>query len=154
MQSYNAIIRQVAEQMGLPPVRVIARQPGVKSIYRVTMHYPDMHACDAVATLIRRAETTVEVVYQGRFNHKPLVRRLDDAVFRAFISAIHPGCFDKLDNQPDIPFYGVDLCLIERGAGTFATGVVLAPQNASGVYAGLFTAIQTYIPEVLRKFDR
>lgn len=154
MQSYNAIIRQVAEQMGLPSVRAIARQPAVKSVYRVTMHYPDMHACDAVATLIRRAETTVEVVYQGRFNHKPLVRRLDDATFQTFISAIQPGHFDKLDNQIDIPFYGVDLCLIERGAGTFATGVVLAPQNASGIYAGLFATVQTFIPEVLRKFDR
>ena len=42
MEAYAAILRRIAERVGFPPVQYIATQPGVRAVYRVTMHYPDM----------------------------------------------------------------------------------------------------------------
>ncbi|GAB4310331.1 MAG: hypothetical protein Kow00117_03770 [Phototrophicales bacterium] len=143
----------LAERAGLPPVKQIAAQPGTKSVYRITLHYPDQSASDVIGTVrIARIEPTqLQVVYYGHFNNKPLIYPISEIRLNQFIQHISKLKFDKLPDQPDIPYYGVDLCMIERAAGTFLRSVLLAPKYAQGVYATLFDEICRVFPELIRK---
>lgn len=153
MQPYAAILRTLAERAGLPSIKQIAAQPGTKSVYRITLHYPDQHACDVIGTvrLARTEPTQLQQVYYGRFNNKPLTRPLDEARLNQFIQRMSKLNFDKLSDQPDIPYYGVDLCMVERGAANFLRSVILAPKHADGVHLDLFDTIRASFPELLRE---
>lgn len=153
MEGYAHILRNIAEQLGCPPVKHVAARPGIQAVYRVTVHYPDMRASDAVATLVhtRAQDAVLETLYRGRFNNRPLKRQLDMRDYQAFSRILTPALFDRLPDQPDILFYGADLWLIERGAGSFVKGVIVAPKTASEVYSRLLDAIRTYLPEAIRE---
>ena len=154
METYAYILRRVAERIGCPSVQSIAKQPGVQAVYRITLYYPDGRACDTVATLVRSGleEASLETVYSGRFGNQPLLRRLDVASYTAFTQVLTPSLFDKLPDQPDIPAYGVDLCLIERGAGSFVKGIIFSPQRANlPPYSTLVEVVRAYLPEALRE---
>lgn len=153
MLGYAHILQQVAEQVGCLPLKQVAARPGTRAVYRVTTHYPDMRASDVVATLVYSGgrEATLSTVYQGRFNHKPLTRQLDLTSYEAIAQAFRPALFDRLTDQPDIAFYSVSLCLLERSAGSFMKGVIVSPSASTGVYAHLLDVVRVYLPEALRE---
>jgi hypothetical protein len=153
MEAYAHILRSIAEQLGCPPVKQVAAMPGIQAVYRVTVHYPDMRASDAVATLVhtRTQDTVLETIYRGRFNNRPLRRQLDRSDYETFSRILTPTLFDRLPDQSDILFYGADLWLIERGAGSFVKGVIVAPQTATSVYSRILDAVRTYLPEAIRE---
>ena len=153
MEGYAHILRGIAEQLDCPPVKDIAAKPGMQAVYRVTVHYPDMRASDAVATLVYAGarNAVLETRYRGHFNNKPLRRHLGTPDYLAFSRAFTPTLFDRLPDQSDILFYGADLWLIERGAGSFVKGVIIAPQTATGAYAKLLDAVRTHLPEAVRE---
>jgi hypothetical protein len=153
MEGYAHILRRIAEQLGCPPVKDIAAKPGIKAVYRVTVHYPDMHASDTVATLVHTGtgSAVLETLYRGHFNNRPLRRHLDMSDYQAFSRIFTPILFDRLSDQPGILFYGATLWLIERGAGSFAKGVIIAPQTATEVYSKLLDAVHAYLPEAVRE---
>lgn len=153
MQPYAAILRSLAERAGLPSIKQIAGLPGTKSVYRITLHYPDQHASDVIGTVrVSRTESSVlQLVYYGHFNNKPLIYPLDDARLNPFTQRLSKLNFDKLFDQTDIPYYGVDLCMMERGSGGFLRSVIFAPKHTQGIYTELFDTIQTYLPEMMRE---
>ena len=59
--------------------------------------------------------------------------------------------FDKLNDQANIPSYGVDLWMWERAAGTFYRSVIFSPVAATGVYERLRVLAHTYLPEAVRE---
>jgi len=150
---YAHILQRIAEQVGCPPLKQVLVRPGTRAAYRVTTHYPDMRASDAVATLVYCGgrEATLSTVYQGRFNHKPLRRQLGLASYEVIAQTFRPALFDRLTDQPDIALYNSVLCLLERGAGSFVKGVIVSPSTATGVYAQLLDTVRVHLPEAVRE---
>ena len=68
------LLRAIADQLQLPPVAEIARQPGAHEVCRITVQYFDGRACNSVATLrgLPGSGNTLEVVYQRALLRKPL----------------------------------------------------------------------------------
>ena len=153
MERYTYLLREIAERIGLGSVKQIAAQPGIRTVYRITLYYPDRRASDTVATLIQLSLTDVvlQVVYLGYFDNNPLIRQLTTHDYEALASVFSKLSFDRLLDQSDMPSYGADLCLVERAAGGFVKGVLFAPQHASGVYINLLETLRSYLPEALRE---
>ena len=154
MTLYAHVMREVAESAGLPTLRQIAARPGVKAAYRVTMHYGDYHAADAVTTVVMRTaqvNAVVETVYLGRFAHTPIRRGMPPAGYAGFTAELRAVGFDKLRDHDGLSPYGVDLVMVERAAGTFHKDVIFAPGRAEGDYARMLAAVRLYLPEALRE---
>ncbi len=154
MTLYASIMREIAANVGLPFLREVARQPGVKAAYRISLHYGDMRAHDAVcAVTIRTAQVNavVQVYYVGRFDSKPILRGMPPDLFTGWAQALQAIKFDRMHDQDGIVPYGVDLCMVERASGGFEQGVIFMPKRADGAYATLLGAVRTYLPEVLRE---
>src|SRR4051812_25105173 len=127
------LLRSVAAQLGLPPVSEVARTPGVREVYRFTIHYYDGRACNSVSTLTvsPTGGVRLENVYQHALNRKPIAYLIEDARYNGFVRAVKGLAFDKLPDQPNLPAYNsTDLWMIERAAGTFSHSVILAPEFA------------------------
>jgi len=147
-----SLLTTIVDQMKLPAMGKLALQPGVRAVYRLTIRYHDRRAHDSVATLIRRGSVgaNLEVAFRGRFDNKPLQSLVSQADYEAIVAGFQKVNFDKLGDQPKIKSYGEDLWMWERAAGTFHKGVVLAPQEAEGVYWQLVRLAWTYLPEAVR----
>jgi hypothetical protein len=146
------LLRSIGDQMKLTPLPKVASQPGISAVYRLTVRYHDRRACDSAATLQRwRDRMALEIVYRGRFDHKPLAITVQPTRYEAFVAALHKLHFDQLNDQQNLPTYGVDLWLLERAAGSFAKSLILSPELATDVHAALVQAVKTYLPETLRE---
>lgn len=153
MEQYASLLRNVAARANLRTVKQIAAQPGTKAVYRVTVQYDHVRAADCAATLVCRLpeDVTLEVVYLGHFGNQPIVRRLSREVYETLTRDFNALNFDKLPDQPNIPFYGVDMWLVERGAAGFVKSVLVAPQVAERGYAQLVGIIGAALPEAVRE---
>jgi hypothetical protein len=150
------LLRVIADELGLKPAEEIARQPGMRAVYRLTIRYHDSRSYDSVATVSRYVTNSpqLEITYRGLFDHKPLVLAIEQARFDAFTGALLKLRFDHLPDQPNIPTYGVDLWMIERAAGGFSRSVILAPKLAQGVYNDLIAAVRKHLPEAVKELWR
>lgn len=146
------LLHGIVDRAGLPSSHQIALLPGVRAVYRVIIHHDDLRAADSITTLKRFGleDAILEVVYLGHFDHKPISRRLALSAYQTIADHFLKVNFDKLGDQ-DIDYYHLDLCMVERAAGSFTKGVIFAPQKAAGVYLSLYQLIQTYMPEALRE---
>lgn len=164
MEHHVQTLRRVAENLGLPPLKTLLREPTVQAVYRISLHYGDLAAHDSVATLIKRTEPAAPTVERGEIavitltvgfhaalGGKLLVHQISSERYNAFVMALRAASFDKLQDQADLPFYGADVWQVERGAGSFIKSVLLAPAQASGAHAAVVAAIRTYLPEALRQ---
>ena len=70
--------------------------------------------------------------------------------YMTLLSALRRAGFDALDDQPDVPYFGVDLWLVERASGSFYHDVVLQPESAAGLHGEIAGAIRTQLREALR----
>lgn len=153
------LLRSIAEELQLPPLTEIARQPGTHEVYRITVHYYDGRACNSVATLRGSATQAVmlEVLYQRALNRKPLTHHIEDQRYTAFVKALKSVGFDHLGDQPGLPAHdATDLWLVERAAGTFSHSVIIAPELAPlGLvrdnYRRLANAVKNGLSEALRQ---
>lgn len=153
MEQYASLLRDVATRANLKTVKQLAAQPGTKAVHRVTVQYDRLRAADTVATITYRLpeEVTLEVIYLGHFGNRPIVRRLTRDTYEALTKDFNALNFDKLADQPNIPFYGVDMWLVERGAAGFVKSLLVAPQVAERTYAQLVGIISTALPEAVRE---
>lgn len=147
------LLRSIADQLGLPPASEVARKPGVREVFRFTVHYYDGRACNSVATLsvVQTSGVRLENVYQRALNRKPITYPIEDARYAEFVRAVMGIHFDKLPDQPNLPAYNsTDLWMIERAAGTFLHSVILAPEFALNDYSKLTNAVRNGLSEALR----
>jgi hypothetical protein len=147
------LLRGIADSLGLKPVTEIARQPGVREVYRVTVQYFDGRASNSVATLrsTQVGGAVCEVAYQRALNRRPISHPIDEPRCQEFIQALKGIRFDKMADQSGLPAYNsTDLWLVERAAGTFSHSVILAPELARGDYNALANAVRHGLPEALR----
>jgi hypothetical protein len=155
IERYASSLRYISERIGLPSVKVLAAAPGTQAVYRVTVHHDRLRAVDVIATLrrTRMQPIELEVVYVGLFNNKPLHRRFTEAEAATFFDALNNLHFDHLYDQSEIPFYGADMWLVERAAGSYKRDVLVAPQTATGIHAHLVDVLQQYLPEITRELS-
>ncbi len=153
MEYQAYLLRSIGDQIQLTPLQAIALQPGISGVYRLTARYHDRRAYDSVGTLRRfgRERPTLEMVYRGLFDHKPVAVAVEPPKYEAFALALQKLRFDQLKDQPDLPTYGVDLWLLERAAGSFTKSLILAPELAKDVHAALVETVRTHLPELLRE---
>ena len=70
--------------------------------------------------------------------------------YQALMTALRRIKLDRLDDQPDVPFFGVDLWLVERASGSYYHDVVMSPDSARGFYRELLLAIRQHLKEAVR----
>jgi hypothetical protein len=70
---------------------------------------------------------------------------------QSFVRTLQKTGFDRLPDQPDAPYFGVDLWLVERAAGNFVKSVIIAPSKVRPPYTAVVNAIDGYLPEALRE---
>ena len=149
------MLTAIVEQMKLAPLERRALQPGVRAAYRLTIRYHDKRAHDSVATVIRTGAVgaTLEVVFRGRFDQKPLRFPVTQADYEGLVAGFQKVNFDKLGDQPKLRSYGQDLWMWERAAGTFHKSVLLAPEGADDVYWQLVRLAWTHLGEAVRLLE-
>ncbi len=154
MDAYFAILKQIAGQLGLQPTATIAQRPGVKSVVRITVHYPLRKSPDAVTTLVSATGGMYQsTVYQGQFDHKPITKQwqLDD--YEAFAKSLAHLRFDKMVDQA-VGFSSQGrLLLVERAVGTFHKRLLLVPDKAIDDHAALIDLLQTTLPDAFRLLE-
>jgi hypothetical protein len=155
MEQQVAILRNLAARMGVPPVREVAKLPGIKEAYRVTVHYGAMRAPDSVSTLTidRNLQPVLTSVYLGFFNHKAITKQIAYERFEVLRTALIRCRFDHLPDQPNAPFHDVDIWLMERAANSFSKSVLIAPDNAQGQYAQIVELVRQRLPEAVRELQ-
>ncbi|MCL4238535.1 MAG: hypothetical protein KJ047_09840 [Anaerolineae bacterium] len=145
-------IRLIALRLRQDELRHVVQRPGVNEALRVTVQYHDGRHPNQVATLTRGrgAECTLLVVYDrpGRDVHFAYPVALER--YMTLLSALRRAGFDALDDQPDVPYFGVDLWLVERASGSFYHDVVLQPESAAGPHGEIVSAIRAQLKEALR----
>lgn len=153
MEQYAAILREIAEQAGVKPLKTLVKQPGIREIYRVTVYHADYRSAHVICTVTRALQKPVvlETVYHRLFNHRPIRRSLAPDAYEDFTQRIRRAGFDKLADQQITGMYGGNLCMMERAAGGFIKSVIFAPDEAEPAYVGLLEAVQAYLPEAMRE---
>ncbi len=148
------LLRSVADECRLPPIREVARAPGMQDAYRITIYLFDRRASDSISTLCcsTTGGAVLETVYQRTLLLNPIRHVIDAADYDEFVKALASVSFDRLPDQSGLPDYdATDLWLIERAAGTFAHSVIVAPDLAQDQYARLVNAVKHGLPAVLRQ---
>ncbi|MBN1967163.1 MAG: hypothetical protein JW910_21090 [Anaerolineae bacterium] len=145
-------IRLIALRLKQDELRNLTRQPGINEVFRVTIQYHDARHPNQVATLTRgHAACTLRAVYDSPGKDMYFTHAIEPERHQALVAALRRVNFDALDDQPDVPFFGVDLWLVERASGSFYHDVVLSPESARGFYRELILAIRTHLKEALRE---
>ena len=157
MQRRADPLRFIAVRLGVPELEDAAKQPGVVEALRLTVQYHDGRHPDQVATLIKMQSTgPIKLnVHYRRANDKPLALEytIDPQRFTALNATLRKLGFDKLDDLPDIPWYGADLWLVERAAGSFHHDIIIAPGNATGTHAEIVKLIRENLRESVRAIN-
>ena len=157
MQRRAAPLRFIAVRLAVPELETAVRQPGVAEAFRLTVQYHDGRHPDQIATLIKAqaiGPSKLSVHYR-RANDQSLMLEymVDPERFTTLNAALRKLGFDKLDDPPEFPWYGADLWLVERAAGTFHHDIIIAPDSATGAHAEIFTLIRDNLREALRAIN-
>jgi hypothetical protein len=148
-------IRLIALRLSQNELRHLTQQPGINEAFRVTIQYHDGQHPNQVATLTRGHGGTcvLKVVYDKPGKNVFFTYPVDVGRYQALLTALRRTKFDTLDDQPDVPYFGVDLWLVERASGSFYHDVVLAPDSARGFYRELILALRQHLKEALRAIE-
>jgi hypothetical protein len=157
MQRRAAPLRFIAVRLALPELETVVRQPGIDEALRLTVQYHDGRHPDQVATLTKMQTTgplKLTVNYR-RANDKPLALdyTIEPERYSILNAALRKLGFDKLDDLPDIPWYGADLWLVERAAGSFHHDLIIALENAAGPHAEIVRLIRENLREAVRAIN-
>lgn len=146
-------MRLIATRLGLAEMKVLTLRPPIHEALRVSIHYEKGDAPDSVATLERgRGDACrLQVVYDKVARPAVLEYAIDLPRYQRLLANLRQTGFDKLDDEDDVPFVGVDLWLVERAAGSFYHDVVISPEHAQGKHAEVVRLLREYLMEAVRK---
>lgn len=146
-------IRLIALRLNQNELRALTRQPGVHEAVRVTIQYHDARHPNQVATLTRGPgrSCTLKVFYDYPGKDVHFSYPVDYERYQSLIASLRRSRYDELDDQPEVPFFGVDLWLVERASGSFYHDVVLSPESARGFYREVILALREHLKEALRE---
>lgn len=145
-------IRLIALRLKQDELRNLTQQPGINETFRVTIQYHSTDHPNQVGTLIRGhgGNCTLKVVYDKPGKDVYFTYPVEGERFQKLVMALRRARFDNMDDQPDVPFFDVDLWLVERASGSFYHDVVLSPESSRGFYRELVLAIREYMKEAVR----
>ncbi len=145
-------IRLIALRLRQDELRNLTRSPLISEAFRVTIEYHDGRFPNQVATLTRGHGTgaALKVVYDKPGKEVFFTYPVEHERFQELNAALRRLKFDSLDDQPDVPFFGVDLWLVERASGSFYHDVVLSPESARGFYRELILTIHRLLKPAVR----
>ena len=145
-------IRLVALRLRQDELRNVVQKPGINEAFRITIQYDKSDHPNQVATLTRGhgEHCALKVVYDKPGKDVYFDHAIEQERYKALLTAIRRLKFDSLDDQPDVPFFGVDMWLVERASGSFYHDVVLSPESARGFYRELILALREHLKEALR----
>ncbi len=145
-------LRLVAVRLGLPTLSEVVRRPGINEAYRVTILYREARHPAQVSTLThaRDGSAWLEVVYKRTHHHPAFEYPLTADQYRSFDLALRKLSFDRLGDQPNLPYIGVDLWLIQRAAGSYCHDLVLSPESPPGVYGWIMDMVKERLPQAVR----
>jgi len=148
-------IRLIALRLRQDELRNVTQQPGKNEAFRVTIQYHDAAHPNQVATLARghSGGCVLAVVYDKPNKDVHFEYPVEAERYRALLAALRRVKFDSMDDQPDVPYFGVDLWLVERASGSFYHDVVLSPESARGFYRELILAIREHLKEAVRAIE-
>jgi hypothetical protein len=146
-------IRLIAVRLGQGELKNVPQEPGIHEALRVGVHYHDGRAPNSIATLRWGAgdECSLQVAYDKAPSPIYFDLKIDTPRYQALMMALRQARFDRLDDQEDLPFYGVDLWLVERVAGSFYHDIVLCPTSATGHHREVVQAIKKHLPEAIHQ---
>ncbi|MBI5959010.1 MAG: hypothetical protein HY866_09760 [Chloroflexi bacterium] len=148
-------IRLIALRLRQDELRSVAQKPGLNEAFRVTIQYPTPDHPNQTATFMRGHGDAgkLKVAYDkpGKDVYFDYAIPLDR--YQALVVALRRVKFDTMDDQPDVPYFGVDLWLVERASGSFYHDVVLSPESARGFYRELLLAIREHLKEAIRPIE-
>lgn len=147
------VLRTIATRLQLPDFRKLTQQPTINEAMRVSIYHDDGNSPDSVATLVHghHQETyPLHVCYDRSTRRADLNFDVSVERYNGLLMALRRARFDQLDDEPDLPFYGIDLWLIERAAGSFYHDIVLCPTTASGKHHEIVRALRDHLPEAVR----
>ncbi|NDJ84352.1 MAG: hypothetical protein GYB66_00560 [Chloroflexi bacterium] len=146
-------LRLIATRLGLPVVETIMRAATVNEALRITVYYHDERAPDSVATLKRGhgSACQLEVVYDKSPRRAMLHYDIPVERYRKLLGALRRAKFDRLDDEEDLPYTGVDWWLIERAAGSFYHDIALCPTSARGHHREVVLALREHLSEAVHQ---
>jgi len=144
---------EVADNLGVPHIKAIAKKAGVISVLRLTAFYSERKARHSVATVVQRHQDQREmaVVYEGFFNHKPVTLDVSRDNLENVLNALQQARFDKLYDQPMLSYKDHILWLIQRASGIYDHGIIVSPNVPQMPYSLIVNAIDAYLPESIRE---
>lgn len=145
-------IRLIALRLRQDELRNLTRLPGVNEACRITIQYAETTHPNQVATLTRghSGACALRVVYDRPNKDVYFTYTISAERYRALLTALRHVKFDSMDDQPEVPYFGVDLWLVERASGSFYHDVVLSPESARGHYRELVLALRQHLKEAVR----
>lgn len=145
-------IRLIALRLRQDELRQVVQKPGINEVFRVTIQYDKGEHSNQVATLIRGNgdQCSLKVVYDKPGKDVYFDYPIEVERHKTLLAALRCLKFDEMDDQPELPFFGVQMWLVERAAGSFYHDVVLSPESARGFYRELVLAIREHLKEALR----
>jgi hypothetical protein len=145
-------IRLIALRLRQDELKNVIHRPGVNEAIRVTIQHDSRDHPNQVATLTRGhgGASALKVVYDKPGKDVFFDYAIDDERYKTLVTALRRVNFDTMDDQPEVPFFGVDLWLVERASGSFYHDVVLSPEGARGFYRELILALREHLKEALR----
>lgn len=143
----------VADNLGVPHIKAVVKQPGVISVLRITAYYPERRTRHSVATLIERHQNQrdMEIVYEDFNDHKPVKLTVTRETYEKVLDALLQAKFNKLDDQPNLSYKDHSLWLIQQASGTFLHNVITSPDDPVLPYSAIVNAIDDYLPEAIRE---
>ncbi|HEX3052474.1 MAG TPA: hypothetical protein VHP83_17565 [Aggregatilineaceae bacterium] len=147
-------IRLIALRLNQDELRNLTHRPGINEAFRVTIQYHDAQHPNQVATLTRgHSECSLSIVYDKPGKLLDFRHTIPAERYKELLTSLRRTKFDTLDDQPDVPYFGVDLWLVERASGSFYHDVVMSPDSARGHYRELLLAMREHLKEALRSID-
>ncbi|MBX3061485.1 MAG: hypothetical protein KF726_00820 [Anaerolineae bacterium] len=156
LRPQSAPLRFIAARLQLSDLTQVVRQPGVGEALRVTIQYHDGRHPNQVATITKSQTGKVKLnVSYRRANDTSLVWNYDIelARYQTIGAALRRLNFDKLDDSPDVPWYGADLWLVERAAGSFHHDVIIAAEISTGNHREVTALIREGLKEAVRAIN-
>ncbi|MAU09014.1 MAG: hypothetical protein CL607_04270 [Anaerolineaceae bacterium] len=155
IERLEAAMYGVQERTGQSSLRTLLRQPGMHSVHRIICYYGDGSAHNSIATLIHSAQqTTLDCLYEGLFEQKPLHYSVADDRYEHFCDVLHRVHFDGLYHQRDMSPHVNLLWQLERGAAQYVHSVIMTPVTPPMPYSALVNAIDAYLPEAIKRIKK
>lgn len=157
MVYHDTAIRTVVERLKLRPMKHIAQQPGVQTVYRFIAYYADGRAYHSASTLIDksfRTEKHLEIVYSGFFNDRLIKRQIDKQGYQKFIAVLQASNFDKLQYPGSGLLYTPTIWCIEKATASFSHQITLNPHSNQEPFCRIINAIDGYLPEAVREIQQ